>query len=195
MTKGIISGQSHTILELNDKLSLVSQEAESMKSDIQTLVSRLSEAESSVDAIAAYQQECEKAQKLLDNSKKEVHSLKGKLSALTKDRTEKESKIKELEDSIVRTKRVLSVTRQGRARSEQNLKASNEEVTSLKELIEKKEAQINVLKNEKVEAQNAKVREARKARLSVAKLKDLTDECNRASNVDELEQRVIVLAL
>lgn len=71
------------IRDLNTKLNeagksheQLSKEAESMKHDISTLVSRLNEAESAVNGIDAYQERYNEAQALLQKSKKEVSSLK-----------------------------------------------------------------------------------------------------------------------
>jgi phage shock protein A len=70
---------------------------------------------------------------------------------------EKDTKIAELEESLLRAKRVLSVSRQGRSRSESNLKSSTDLISSLKEQIGKMETQITDLKQEKLKA-NTKVR-------------------------------------
>ena len=83
-----------------------------------------------------------------------------------------------------------------RARSEQNLKAANNEILSLKEQLDKTSVQITALKKDKIDAQNEKLQATKRARLSATKLKDLTDECNRKENpntVEELEKRVNVL--
>ncbi|KAL7553833.1 hypothetical protein ACHAWF_017167 [Thalassiosira exigua] len=199
----VIEEQKRTIIELEKKLTASEQahqaastEAESMKTDISTLCGRLTEAESAANGIEAYQQKSDEIQGLLENNKKEVISLKRKLSTCQKEQSENKSKIKELKESTARTKRILSVTRQGRARGEQNLKASNEEVVLLKDKLEKLEAQLSTLKREKVDAQNAKLKLSRKLSRHEGKLKDLTDEHNRKENsktVEELEQRVDVL--
>ncbi|KAL7543911.1 hypothetical protein ACHAXR_013314 [Thalassiosira sp. AJA248-18] len=199
----VIEEHHQTILELKEKLALADEsseqlkrESESMKTDISTLVSRLDEADAAVNGLDAYHQKCDEVQDILDSKKKEVNVLRGKLSVLAKEVSEKDAKIKEAQDSVVRTKRVLSVTRQGKARSEQNLKVSNEEVTSLKDQLEKIGTQMNQMKKEKIDAQNAKLKLSRKARISATKLKDLTDEYNRkesSKTVEELEKRVNVL--
>lgn len=83
-----------------------------------------------------------------------------------------------------------------RARSEQNLKAANDEILSLKEQLDKTSAQITALKKDKIDAQNEKLQATKRARLSATKLKDLIDQCNRKENpntVEELEKRVNVL--
>ena len=112
----IIFEKEHVIRELNTKLNeagksheQLSKEAESMKRDISTLVSRLNKAESAVNGIGVYQEKYDEAQAFLDKSKKEMSSIKKKL----KESTEKDAKIKELNDTVARTKRVLSVTKQG----------------------------------------------------------------------------------
>lgn len=163
---------------------------------VSTLVSRLNEADEAVNGLEAYQQQCQQTQDLLDKSKKEVNSLRAKLSAAGKEKASKDATIKDLQDSLARSKRVAIVTRQGRARSEENVKKSQEEISSLKEQIEKMEGQMTALKKDKVDAQNAKIAHERKARVSATKLRDLTEECNRkgsAKTVEELEKRVNVL--
>ena len=132
----------------------------------------------------------------MDKGKNQVSSLKGKLALLSKELAGKEEKIRELQESQLRAKRLHCVTRQGRARSEQNAKEANESISKLKEELLKKDQQINSMKKEKVEAQNEKLKLTRKARLSAAKLKDVTEDQNRkesSKTVEELEKRVNVL--
>ena len=112
----VIFEKEHVIRELNTKLNeagksheQLSRENQSMKADISTLVSRLNEAESAVNGVGVYQEKYDEAQALLDKSKKEMSSIKKKL----KESTEKDTKIQELNDTVLRTKRVLSVTKQG----------------------------------------------------------------------------------
>ena len=133
---------------------------------------------------------------LLDKGKNQVSSLKGKLALLSKEMAGKEEKIRELQESQLRAKRLHCVTRQGRARSEQNSKEANESISKLKGELLKKDQQINSIKKEKVEAQNEKLKLTRKARLSAAKLKDMTEDQTRkesSKTVEELEKRVNVL--
>ena len=156
----------------------------------------MSETESAVNGISAYQEQHEEAQDLLNKNKKEVNAMRIKLSNLHAMAKEKDAKIKELEDSVGRAKRILSVTRQGRARSEQHLKASNEEVTSLKDELEKMRGQMNDLKKGKIDAQNEKLKISRKARISAIKLKETSkaiEELEKSKTVEELEKRVNVL--
>lgn len=163
---------------------------------VSTLVSRLGEAESTVNEVNLYQKRYDEAQGLLANAKDEVESSKRKVGALVKEREKQDAKIKYLVATDTRTKTILSVTRQGKARIEVNLKAATEEVASLKESLEKMGAQMNTLKAEKIEAQNEKLKLSKKARVSATKLKDLANECNRKENstlVDELTKRVEVL--
>jgi len=183
----VISEQNLTITELESKVKSREQlvkEAESMRLDISTLVSQLNEAESAANGIA----------EMKTSHEKEVKSLKTKLSSLSKEKTYNESKIKELNDTVARTKRVLSVTKQGRSRSEQNLKTANEETESLKLQLSKVDEQMNALRKDKTDAQNEKLQATRRARLSLTKLKDLTDSTKgNAKSTEELEKRVMVL--
>lgn len=163
---------------------------------VSTLVSRLGEAESTANEIKLYHKRNDEAQELLTKATEEVESSKRKVGALVKEREKQDAKIKYLVATDTRTKTILSVTRQGKARIEVNLKAATEEVASLKESLEKMGAQMNTLKAEKIEAQNEKLKLSKKARVSATKVKDLTDECNRKENskvVEELTRRVEVL--
>ena len=163
---------------------------------VSTLVSRLGDAESAVNGINLYQKKCDEARDLLVRAEEEVESSKKKVGTLLKEREKQDAKIKYLVATDTRTKTILSVTRQGKARIELNLKAATEEVASLKESLEKLGAQMNTLKAEKIEAQNEKLKLSKKARVSATKLKDLADECNRKENskvVEELTKRVEVL--
>ncbi len=156
----------------------------------------MGEAESAVNGINVYQRKSDEAQELLAKAKEEVESSKKKVSTLLKEREKQDAKIKYLVATETRTKTILSVTRQGKARIEVNLKAATEEVASLKESLEKMGAQMNTLKAEKIEAQNEKLKLSKKARVSATKLKDLADECNRKENskvVEDLTKRVEVL--
>jgi len=183
----VISEQNLTITELESKVKSREQlvkEAGSMRLDISTLVSQLNEAESAANGIA----------EMKTSHEKEVKSLKTKLSSLSKEKTFNESKIKELNDTVARTKRVLSVTKQGRSRSEQNLKTANEETEALKLQLSKVDEQMNALRKDKTDAQNEKLQATRRARLSLTKLKDLTDSTKgNAKSTEELEKRVMVL--
>ena len=145
-----------------------------------------------MNGMSAYQQKCNEAQDALDKAKKEVKCLNDKVNELANECAQKEAKIKDLLVSEIRTKSFLSVARQGRARSEEIVKASNEEVASLKKSLEDMGAQMNVLKIDKIEAQNEKLKMSRKARDSASKLKDLTENEN-SKTVEELTNRVDVL--
>ena len=201
--ENIILDQQQTILELREELASggearhnMLKENERMKTDVSTLVERLAEAESDINAVQTYEQKCHELQKLLESNKKETGKIKVKLQSFEKERAAKDAKIEELKESVSRAKRVLSVARQGRARSEESLKTSLEEVKSLKEQLEKLEEMSNAWKREKIEAQNEKIKLSRKARISATKMKDLTDEHERKENsktVEELDKRVAVL--
>jgi chromosome segregation ATPase len=159
---------------------------------VSTLVSRVGEVDAAMNGMSAYQQKCNEAQDALDKAKKEVKCLNDKVNELANECAQKEAKIKDLLVSEIRTKSFLSVARQGRARSEEIVKASNEEVASLKKSLEDMGAQMNVLKIDKIEAQNEKLKMSRKARDSASKLKDLTENEN-SKTVEELTNRVDVL--
>ena len=133
------------------------QEADRMKTDIQTLVARLEEAEGVACEIEVYKSSCIELKNAVDDGKKAVTGLKDKLRRVSKASKEKEVKIEELKESLVRSKRVLSVQRQGRSRSEHNLRTSTDTIASLTEQLEKVETQIHDLKQEKLKA-NHKVR-------------------------------------
>lgn len=156
----------------------------------------MGQAESAVNGISVYQNKYDESQQLLAKVKDEFESSKKKICALIKEREKQDAEIKHLLATETRTKTILSVTRQGKARVELNLKAASEEVISLKESLEKMGTQMSTLKAEKIDAQNEKVKLSRKARASATKLKDLADECNRKENstvIEELTKRVEVL--
>lgn len=166
------------------------------KQTVSTLVARLGVAESAVIGINLYQKKYDEAQESLVKAKEDGDASKKKVGALLMEREKQDAKIKYLVASETRTKTILSVTRQGKARIEVNLKAAIEEVTSLKESVEKMGAQVNTLKAEKIEAQNEKLKMSKKARVSATKLKDLADECNRKESskaVEDLTKRIEVL--
>jgi chromosome segregation ATPase len=148
--------------------------------------------DAAMNGMSAYQQKCNEAQDALDKAKKEVKCLNDKVNELANECAQKDAKIKDLLASEIRTKSFLSVARQGRARSEEIVKASNEEVASLRKSLEDMGAQMNVLKIDKIEAQNEKLKMSRKARDSASKLKDLTENEN-SKTVEELTNRVDVL--
>jgi chromosome segregation ATPase len=145
-----------------------------------------------MNGMNAYQQKCNEAQDSLDKARKEVNSLNEKLSELAKEGAQKDATIKDLLASEVRTKSFVSIARQGRARSEDVVKATNEELASLKKTLEDMSAQMNVLKLDKIEAQNEKLKMSRKVRESAIKLKGLTENEN-SKTVEELTKRVDVL--
>jgi chromosome segregation ATPase len=130
------------------------QEADRMKADIQTLVARLEEAEGVECEIEMYKSSCIELNNAVDDGKKEVAGLKEKLRRVSKASKDNEAKIEELKESLIRAKRVLSVQRQGRSRSEHNLKTSTDTIASLKEQIEKMETQIDRARDEKLKANN-----------------------------------------
>uniref|UniRef100_A0A7S2VHY6 Uncharacterized protein n=1 Tax=Skeletonema marinoi TaxID=267567 RepID=A0A7S2VHY6_9STRA len=153
----IISSLRSKLVEAEKSQGSLLQEAEKMKADIQTLVARLEEAEGVACEIEVYKSSCVELQNAIDDGKKEVTSLKEKLRKVSKASKDNEANIEELTESLVRAKRVLSVQRQGRSRSEHNLKTSTETIASLHQQIEKLEAQAAAARDEKLKA-NKKVR-------------------------------------
>ena len=145
-----------------------------------------------MNGMSAYEQKCNEAQDSLDKAKKEVKCLNDKLNEVAKECALKDAKVKDLLASEIRTKSFLSVARQGRARSEEIVKASNEEVTSIRKSLEDMSSQMNALKIDKIEAQNEKLKMSRKARETAIKLKGLTENEN-SKTVEELTKRVDVL--
>ena len=132
------------------------------------------------------------AQDALDKVRAEISCLKDKERALVKEGAQKDAQIMDLLALEVRTKNFLSVARQGRARSEEIVKASNDEIASLKKSLEDMGARMNALKLDKIEAQNEKLKMSRKARESAIKLKSLTENEN-SKTVEELTKSVNVL--
>ncbi len=139
-----------------------------------------------------HQQKLIEAQDALDKIRSEVSCLKEKEQSLVKEGAQKDAQIMDLLASEVRSKNFLSVARQGRARSEEIVKASNDEIASLKKSLEDMGARMNALKLDKIEAQNEKLKMSRKARESAIKLKGLTGNEN-SKTVEELTKSVNVL--
>ena len=160
----LLREKDNVIRNLKSKLEAVekvhrslTQDASAMKSDIQTLVARLEEAEAVNCENEVYKNNCIELKAAVDDGKKNVAKIKETFRRLSMTANEKDAKIAELEESLLRAKRVLSVSRQGRSRSESNLKSSTDLISSLKEQIGKMETQITDLKQEKLKA-NTKVR-------------------------------------
>jgi hypothetical protein len=145
-----------------------------------------------MSGMSAYQQKCNEVQDALDKAKSEIKCLKDKQNELAMECAQKDAKIKDLLASEIQTKSFLSIARQGRARSEEIVKASTEEVASLRKSLEDIGVQMNALKIDKIEAQNEKLKMSRKARESAIKLKGLTENEN-SKTVEELTKRVDVL--
>ena len=195
----MIREQAQKIVDLTQKLlhadevyQNLTNENEKMKTDISTLVSRASEADTAMKGMAAYQQKCSEMTDALDKVKREVKDLNEKAQQIGIEVAEKDSRIKDLLAMDVRSKSILNVARQGRARSEDVVKARNEEIASLKKALEDMTAQMNNLKAEKIAATNEKLKMSQKVRESTLKLKGLTENEN-SKTVDELTTRIDVL--
>ena len=172
-----IAEQETTVRNLKDQLAssrhrneCLESEVDGMRNDIKVLVSRLAESEANAESLMTMMQ--------MKNSNKEgfaqkdIATLKRKLSALSRECKSKDSKIKDLEDSLVRSKRVTSVARQAKVRSEANVKQAEEAARVSKEEAEKMAAHVSVLKSEKIEAVNAKLRLVQQVRKLKAKDED-----------------------
>ena len=195
----MIREQAQKIVDLTQKLlhadevyQNLTNENEKMKTDISTLVSRASEADTAMKGMAAYQQKCSEMTDALDKVKREVKDLNEKAQQIGIEVVERDSRIKDLLAMDVRSKSILNVARQGRARSEDVVKARNEEIASLKKALEDMTAQMNNLKAEKIAATNEKLKMSQKVRESTLKLKGFTENEN-SKTVDELTTRIDVL--
>lgn len=195
----MIREQAQKIVDLTQKLlhadevyQNLTNENEKMKTDISTLVSRASEADTAMKGMAAYQQKCSEMTDALDKVKREVKDLNEKAQQIGIEVAEKDSRIKDLLAMDVRSKSILNVARQGRARSEDVVKSRNEEIASLKKALEDMTAQMNTLKAEKIAATNEKLKMSQKVRESTLKLKGFTENEN-SKTVDELTTRIDVL--
>jgi hypothetical protein len=171
-----------------------------LKSDISTLVSKLSDKESEIidiQNIASIQkQSYQETKDALAGSLEENTKLKAKLTKQNKERKESESKISALEADIARSKRILSVARQGRARSESNLKEESQKSVSAQMKIAKLSAEVNDLKAKLITATEDKVAASKKARAAVTRLKSIQAKFDPEAHekaVGELEKRVAVL--
>jgi hypothetical protein len=184
----MIREQAQKIVDLTQKLlhadevyQNLTNENEKMKTDISTLVSRASEADIAMKGMAAYQQRCSEMTDAFLNEKAQQIGIEVA-----------DARIKDLLAMDVRSKSILNVARQGRARSEDVVKARNEEIASLKKAVEDMTAQMNNLKAEKIAATNEKLKMSQKVRESTLKLKGFTENEN-CKTVDELTTRIEVL--
>merc|ERR1719310_2540198 len=161
-----------------------------MRKDIKVLVSRLAESEANSESLVKMMQT--KKSNKEGFAQKDVAALRRKLSALSRDCKSKQAKIMDLEDSLVRSKRVTSVARQAKVRSEANVKQALEEARAAKEEAEKMATHVNLLKSEKVQAVNAKLRLVQQVRrLSKAKEEDKSEKSiNCGESREGLEKRV-----
>ncbi len=189
----IIGSLKSKLLEAEKSKDDLLQEADRMKTDIQTLVGRLEEAEGDACEIEVYKSSCIELQKAIDDGKKDVTGLKEKLRTLSKASKDKEAKIDELKESLVRAKRVSCVQRQGRSRSEHNLKASTEAIASLHQQIEKLETQATAARDEKLKA-NKKIRRLSSMLQSASdnKTDPAKTEEEMARTEEEMQQRISV---
>ena len=197
--ENMIREQAQKIVEFTQKLlqtdeayQNLTKENEKMKTDISTLVIRASEADTAMKGMAAYQLKCSEMTDALDKVTREVKDLHDKAQQIGSEVAEKDARIKDLLAMEVRSKSILNVARQGRARSEDVVKACNKEIASLKKALEDMTVQMNNLKAEKIAATNEKLKMSQKVRESTLKLKGLTENEN-SKVVDELSKRVDVL--
>lgn len=196
----IIEELEAKLADAEESYRLLSKESECQKADISTLASRLAAAESSItehgNRDSDQKQMIMTIQESLEESNEAKDKMKLKLSRLVKERKEIDAKITELEAAIQRANRMLSVARQGRARSEHNLKVEKENLASAQEDIAKLQSEMNDLKAKAAEATNEKLRASKKARIVSSKLKELGGQINPENHekvVSDLEKRVNVL--
>ncbi|KAL3794131.1 hypothetical protein HJC23_012838 [Cyclotella cryptica] len=178
---------------LSKQLDDTIKQSELQQADISTLVTRLGEEESKIaemESIALVQKQ------MLEGSCEENEKLKAKLTKVSKERKEADSTIKTLEADIERSKRLLSVARQGRARSENCLKEETEKAAKAQESITKMSDEVEELKTKLLAATEEKLAASKKARVAASKIKALSQECDQKTNeklVNDLEKRVNVL--
>eukprot|EP00970_Alexandrium_tamarense_P006036 scaffold1012_cov189-Alexandrium_tamarense.AAC.21 len=196
----IIEELEAKLADAEESYRLLSKESECQKADISTLASRLAAAESFItqhgNRDSDQKQMIMTIQESLEESNEAKDKMKLKLSRLVKERKEIDAKITELEAAIQRANRMLSVARQGRARSEHNLKVEKENLASAQEDIAKLQSEMNDLKAKAAEATNEKLRASKKARIASSKLKELGGQINPENHekvVSDLEKRVNVL--
>lgn len=182
------------------QLQDTTKQSDLLKTDITTLVSKLAEEESKVaeceKSLSVQKQMHEQAKANLEDTSHENEKLKARMGKLSKERKEIEDKVKTLEADLQRSKRVLSVTRQGRARSDSNLKVESEKCVSAHEQISKLNKELNDLKCKLNAATEEKIASGKKARLATSRLKSLTEKYDPEAYEkvkSELEKRVTVL--
>ena len=184
----IINNLGLKLVEMEKTQASLLKEAEQLKVDIKTLVSKLEEAEGISCEIEVYKSSCIELRNAVDDGKKAVTALKEKLRKLSKTSKEKQNKINELKESLMKTKGALTAQRQERSRSDHNLKTSTEKISDLKIQVSKLEIQAVEARDEKLKA-NKKIRRLSSMLQSKNKL-NIDEEA--VKSVGELQQRIAV---
>jgi chromosome segregation ATPase len=185
---------------MSKQLDSTSKQSELFKADISTLVSRLNEKES---MIAELEKELsiqkQMHQDSIASSKQtaaENEKMKNQMGNHAKKSKEIEARIKTVENDLARTKRILSVARQGKARSEALIKEITAKEEAAQEEITKLNKELNDVKTKLITATEDKVAASRKSRAATTKLKALTERFDPHAHEKvkaDLEQRVAVL--
>jgi hypothetical protein len=182
------------------KLKEMAKETNFLKADISTLVSKFGDQEANVaelkNELHVQKRMQEETKTEFDGTRQENEQFKAKINTLAKERKTADAKIKSLEVDLERTKRILSVARQGRSRSEHNLKTEVDKAATAQEEATKLNKELTDMRSKLVAATEEKLAAAKRARVATSKLKSLKEKYDPEAHEkikSELEKRVAVL--
>ncbi len=179
-----------------DAVSLVerlTEDAKLMKADISTLTKSL---QNESDDKMTYQQSVIVLKQQSEETDREINHLKNKLKCLTQKHKEDETKLASSRRAETELRGDLANAKHARTRLEHALKTSKENLARANEEISKLETEVKELKASKIQAQSEKAQALKRARLSAAKVKEITGHSNDTNGDEEvknLQKRIDVL--
>jgi chromosome segregation ATPase len=187
-------------LRLSSRLEDATKQSELYEADISTLVSRLNGEESTIaeleKELSIQKQMHRDSIASLEQMTAENEKLKNQMINHAKKRKEIEARVNKLDNDLARTKRILSVARQGKARSEAMVKEISAKEETAREEVAKLQKELGDVKTKLLAATEDKVAASRQSRAATTKLKALTERFDPDAHEkikDSLEQRVAVL--
>lgn len=175
------------------QVEALTKDAELMKADISTLTKTL---QKESDEKITYKQSVVVMKQKSEESDAEINQLKNKLKRLMQKHQEGESKWATSRTVETELRGDLANAKHARTRLEHALKTSKENLSKANEEISKLEIEVKELKASKAQAQSEKAQALKRARLSAAKVKEITERGNN-TNGDEavlnLQKRIDVL--
>jgi len=175
------------------QVEALTKDAELMKADISTLTKTL---QKESDEKITYQQSVIVLKQKSEETDAEINQLKNKLKCLMQQHQEDESKWVTSRTVETELRGDLANVKHVRTRLEHALKTSKENLAKANEEISKLEIEVKELKASKAQAQSDKAQALQRARLSAAKVKEITERGNN-TNGDEavlnMQKRIDVL--